>query len=97
MTFTETMETIDGEAVSRFGGFTAEQLGDVTVTDGQIIGVDDNIEFDAYDGSIGDIKISFTATADEQALMQDVIFQAGYGDGPRGGLMLPKYRLGISP
>ena len=55
----------------------------MTVTDGQIIGVDDNIEFDASDGSIGDINISFTATADGQALMKDIIFQAGYA-GPSG-------------
>ena len=67
----------------RYGRFTAEQLGDVTVTNGRIIGVDNNIEFDAYDGSIGDINISFTATADEQALMTDIIFQAGY-DGRSG-------------
>ncbi len=72
------------EAVdARYGRFTAEQLGDVTVTDGRLIGVDNNIEFYASDGSIGDINISFTATEDGQALMKDIIFQAGY-DGPSG-------------
>ena len=66
----------EGMTFTEGGRFTAEQLGDVTVTDGQIIGVDNNIEFDAYDGSIGDINISFTATAVSQALMKDIIFQA---------------------
>ena len=55
----------------------------MTVTDGRLIGADNNIEFYASDGSIGDINISFTATGDGQALMKDIIFQAGY-DGPSG-------------
>jgi hypothetical protein len=82
MTF-EMEDTPLNEDDVRYGRFTAEQLGDVTVTDGRLIGADNNIEFYASDGSIGDINISFTATDNEQALMTDIIFQAGY-DGPSG-------------
>ena len=92
-TFIEAISAGGGMIFTAGGGFTAEQFGNVTVTDGGIVGADNNREFVASDGSIGDVNISRTATGNDQVLMEDTIFQALY-DGPSGAADAAQVSIG---
>jgi hypothetical protein len=75
------------------GQIKGSSIGNITVSDGLVVGADDNIEFFASDGEVGDISITRTAGGNDETLVTDFIVQVQYG-GAVGGASADENSIG---